>query len=129
MPNTWRTEIFMSGRADVFSDVASMKTSLGLRLRGPNRRAGLGPRTAFLSFGPGPAQFRRRHNARAPGAVRSRRALARRAGGSAEARGLEGVVGPDDVAQALLEGAVAAMGVGVEALHQRLVLRLDARQI
>src|SRR5205085_3052452 len=39
------------------------------------------------------------------------------------------VVGPDDVAQALLEGAVAAMGVGVEALHQRLVLRLDARRV
>src|ERR1700677_1686606 len=39
--------------------------------------------------------------------------------------GLQIVIGLDDFDQAVLGGAVAAIGVGMMLLHQRLVLRLD----
>src|SRR5215207_8684574 len=121
MPNTWRTEIFMSGRPDAVSELASIRASCG-RAFGATVAWRASPRTAFLSVGTGPAQFHSPHNACARETVRERSA-------SAEARALQRVVGLDDVAQALLEGAVAAMGVRVEALHQSLVLRLDRGRV
>src|SRR5918995_5802137 len=123
MPKTWRTDTFMSGRPGTASGAgpvwvagASMKASLSLRvraLRQANRRR---PVRAFLKQGADRTQFHGCPNAGAAGGFVA----------SAQAGGLEGVVRLDDVAQALLEGAVAAVGVGVESLHQRLVLRLDA---
>ena len=76
------------------------------------------------------AQFPRHHNAAARRTVldRARAGGARRCG-SAQAGGLERVVRLDDVAQPLLEGAVAAVRVRVEPLHQGLVLRLDGRGV
>src|SRR5688500_15417246 len=56
-------------------------------------------------------------------------ALSERILSLAEAGTFEGVVRLDDVAQALLEGAVAAIGIRVEALHQGLVLGLDSRPV
>src|SRR5215207_9531541 len=117
MPNTWRTEIFMSGRPDAVSELASIRASCG-RAFGATVAWRASPRTAFLSVGTGPAQFHSPHNACARETVRERSA-------SAEARALQRVVGLDDVAQALLEGAVAAMGVRMEALHEGLVLGFD----
>src|SRR5262245_13353685 len=72
------------------------------------------------------------HIRTAPDATRDRTpaiALLRRsrsgAAASAEADRLEIIVGLDDLPQALLGGAIAAIGVGVVALHQRLEPRLD----
>src|SRR3954447_7271126 len=48
---------------------------------------------------------------------------------SAEAGGLQGVVSLDDVAQPLLEGPVATVGVRMKAFHEGLVLRLDGRPV
>ena len=44
---------------------------------------------------------------------------------SAQAGAFQGIMRLDDVAQALLEGAVAPIGIGMEPLHQGLVLGLD----
>src|SRR5262245_11205683 len=44
---------------------------------------------------------------------------------SAEAGRLQVIVGLDDLAQAILAGAVAAIGVGMMPLHQELEARLD----
>src|SRR5215212_4172808 len=112
MPNTWRTDIFMSGRADAVSLVASMKASCGRQWRPGRVAAPRGPRVVFLSLGSGPAQFRQCHNAFARSTVRPGRLGRNRSGppASAEACRLERVVGPDDVPEPVLERAVAAMG-------------------
>src|SRR3712207_2049691 len=48
---------------------------------------------------------------------------------SAQTCAFEDVVRLDNVAQPLLEGAIAAIGIRMELLHQSLVLSLDGRSV
>src|SRR4051794_31029559 len=104
----------MSGIPGV-SFVASMKPSSIEPSRGPRGRAARG----CLPYRGEPGRAIR-GRARVPQAPSLR---------SAQAGGLQRVVRVDDVAQAILERAVASVRVRVEPLHQDLVLGLDGRRV
>src|SRR4030081_1790035 len=95
IPNIWRTEILRSGRGAVSAAVSGMGGK-------------------FVASSRGAFRFRL-DNANAGVAVPV----------LAESDRAQVVVGLDDLAQAVLGGAVAAVGVGVEELHQGFIARLD----
>src|SRR5690606_31168637 len=125
MPNTCRTDSFISGRLAPVSVVACMA---------PHNRRDLPPRRGRVSPPPpaGKPKSSLLHSIRARVGAHKSPCIIKSittTGDSAQSDRLQGVVGADDLLQPRLEGPVAAVGIGVKPFHELLVARLDGGRI
>src|SRR6202044_2875567 len=124
MPNCWRIDTFMSGKPDSVCaarviappwprQIRGAASSLSSPRNGEDRE---GERSDIAV-----------HLAERPNAAKATAAAIHWVGrfGSAEARGLEVIIGLDDLPKRVFGTAVAAIGVGMMALYQHLEPSLD----